>query len=144
MKNKILYSWEELQKDCIELVKKIKPIKFSFKNIYGVPRGGLVIAVIFSHLLNLPIILDKNRIGRDTLIVDDISDSGNTLKKLLETGEKREKRTILTLWVNPRTKVFPDYFMRTKENEKDWIVMPFETIKSSKYDNKKLEKLEII
>lgn len=127
---KILYSWKSLQKDCELLAKKIKPIKFNFKNIYGVPRGGLVIAVILSHLLDLPVILDKKQITKNTLIVDDINDTGNTLTRLLK-GKKHG--AILTLYTTPVSKIFSDYTARIKD-DKDWIVFPFETIKSSKYD----------
>lgn len=130
-KKKHLYSWAYFQYDCEQLAKKLKPIKFNFNNIYGVPRGGLIVAVQLSHLLNLPVILDPKKISKNTLIVDDISDTGDTLKRLLRKI-KYKHWGIATLWVHPLTKVYPSYFVR--EKNKEWVVMPWETIKSSKYD----------
>lgn len=126
---KINYSWETFSKDCHKLALRIAPIKFNFSSIYGVPRGGLIVAVILSHLLNLPIVLDKNKITSHTLIVDDISDTGNTLKKLLKD---KKYGAIVTLWVHPATKVYPNYYINIKD--KEWVVFPWETTKSSKYD----------
>ena len=73
-------TWEEFNDSCdmiVEAIKKYYP--FKFKNIYGIPRGGLVLAVRLSHLLDLPIIIHKTKIGQNTLIVDDIADTGKTL-----------------------------------------------------------------
>lgn len=129
-RNKIFYKWETLDRDCQYIASRIKPIKFNFKNIYGVPRGGLIIAVVLSHLLSLPIILERKNITKNTLIVDDINDTGDTLRRLLRN---RKYGTIATLWVTPTSKILSDYAVRLKE-DKDWIVFPFETLKSSRYD----------
>jgi uncharacterized protein len=128
MKNRYYYSWQELEEDCKKLARKIRPIKFNFSNIYGVPRGGLVIAVILSHLLDLPVILNKDQITKNTLIVDDISDTGNTLNKIIKI---KKPKAILTLFTTQTTKVFPDYYMHIKDK---WVVYPWETINSSKLD----------
>lgn len=55
----------------------------SWENIYGIPRGGLVVAVYLSHLLKLPIILNQQEVSRHTLVVDDIVDSGKTIEQFL-------------------------------------------------------------
>lgn len=128
MKNKYYYSWKELENDCKKLAKKLKPIKFNFSNIYGGSKGGLVIAVILSHLLDLPMILNKDQITKNTLIVDDISDTGNTLNKILKV---KKPKAILTLFTTQTTKVFPDYYVHIKDK---WVVFPFENINSSKHD----------
>ena len=52
------------------------------KNIYAIPRGGLPLAVSLSHRLNLPIIMNETEISPQTLVVDDIFDSGATLKEV--------------------------------------------------------------
>lgn len=52
--------------------------KDKYKSISGIPRGGLIPAVMLSHYLDLKMVpitdIDKN-----TLIVDDICDTGTTL-----------------------------------------------------------------
>ena len=72
------YSWSDVHKliDGMADVAKKKEIT----NIYGIPRGGLIVAVMLSHKLNLPLITDKGLISKNTLIVDDIEDSSNTMK----------------------------------------------------------------
>ena len=52
--------------------------------IYGLPRGGLPIAVSLSHKLKLPLLMNyadrKLVTDKKILVVDDIADTGNTLK----------------------------------------------------------------
>ena len=50
-----------------------------FEGVYGFPRGGLCLAVALSHSLGLPL-LDKPK--NNSLIVDDIYDTGYTLEKI--------------------------------------------------------------
>ena len=76
------YTWQEFDKDCLKIVEWIKSENLTFKNVYGPPRGGLPLAVKLSHLLNIPLSLDT--IKQNTLVVDDISDTGNTLFPIKE------------------------------------------------------------
>ena len=50
-----------------------------FEGVYGIPRGGLCLAVALSHSLGLPL-LDKPK--NNSLIVDDVYDTGCTLEKI--------------------------------------------------------------
>jgi len=49
--------------------------------VYGVPRGGLPLAVALSHHLGAPLVADAAAPG--TLVLDDIHDTGRTLAPLL-------------------------------------------------------------
>jgi hypoxanthine phosphoribosyltransferase len=52
-----------------------------FKNIdsiYAIPRGGYIFGVFLSHLFKLPMV---NKPTKNTLIVDDICDTGKTFSK---------------------------------------------------------------
>ncbi len=95
--------------------------------IYGVPRGGLVPAVMLSHLLELPLILDKGEIDEETVIVDDIVDTGKTILKL------PRKALIVSLFYKPHSMIIPDFYAREVANT-EWVIFPFETEASSKYD----------
>ena len=46
--------------------------------IYGIPRGGLCLAVALSHKLNIELLKEPRN---NILIVDDIYDSGETLHR---------------------------------------------------------------
>mgnify|MGYP001558460868 FL=1 len=62
----------------LELASIIKNSNKTYNSLYGIPRGGQIVAVWLSHQLNIPIV-EKDGINKDTLIIDDISDSGQTL-----------------------------------------------------------------
>ena len=88
-----------------------------------------MIAVRLSHLLDIPVVLSKDDIAKGTLIVDDIIDEGNTIERLLSSiGEHHH---IASLYFNKTAKHAPHYFAREK---KTWVVFPWETDRSSKYD----------
>jgi hypoxanthine phosphoribosyltransferase len=129
-KKRIYYSWELFDKDARKLARLItragKP-----KNIYGVPRGGLILAVYLSHLLDRPLVYEVSQIGRDTLIADDTCDTGATLNRLANFTD----RPIATLFNNEVRKIeIPRHLYARLTNGK-WIVFPWETRKSSKRDN---------
>ncbi len=131
MLKKIKISWTDFGTDMKYIAEKIyknESSKFKdIKNIYGVPRGGFIVAVCLSHLLELPMIWDKSKIDKNTLVVDDISDTGETLVKLLG---KRKIRTV-AYFQRQGTKYETDYFLHYAH---DWVVFPWETLHSSKRD----------
>lgn len=59
--------------------------QYSFDNIYGIKRGGLIPAVHLSHLLGKPL---TDNPTSTTLIIDDIFDSGETIKNYLTSKIK--------------------------------------------------------
>lgn len=67
--------WEDFDEAIIEMARLVPD---HIKGIYGVPRGGLPIAVALSHRLRLPLL---NRTGSDVLWVDDIVDGGRTRER---------------------------------------------------------------
>ena len=79
----IFYTWQAFDNDVKFLFEKYAIYKGMLKNIYGIPRGGLVLAVKLSNLLNIPLITKKREINKYTLIVDEIYDTGKTIKDLI-------------------------------------------------------------
>ena len=69
-------SWIEFD-ECINSIYEQCKNK-DFVGVYGFPRGGLCIAVALSHSLGLPLLEQPKN---NSLIVDDIYDSGYTLEK---------------------------------------------------------------
>ena len=123
---KTIYSWKLFDLDCKKIARWAKSKKF--KNIYGIPRGGLVVAVQLSHFIDIPIILDYKQISSKTLVVDDISDSGKTLAKLGKLTKL--KSNVATLfWADTSTP--PNFWCRRKLT---WVIFPWETNITSKYD----------
>jgi xanthine phosphoribosyltransferase len=120
--NRIHYSWEHFNDTVNTLCDALAT--FEFVGVYGVPRGGVMLAVIISHRLSIPYItnLDVGRGGDDLLIVDDIADTGHTIKRLKSVYDTA---TYATLDYNPSSVVEPDFWINTKKNS-DWIVYPWE------------------
>ena len=106
----------ELVKKTKAFIKKENKKGKTFSGVYGLPRGGLPIAVHLSHHLKLPLLLEARD---DCIIVDDISDSGNTLMKY------KGKYPIVTVLCKKKTLVVPDIFIEMVAEEV-WIVFPWE------------------
>lgn len=113
---KIYISWDKVDSMIAELVKKIKKSKIKFDGVYGIPRGGLPLAVMISHELKLPVLLYPTK---KTLVVDDISDMGYTL-------ERMKNKKIATLYSTDWTITKPDWSVAKKPNKNTWIIFPWE------------------
>lgn len=122
------YTWQEFDKDIEEIVRWTK--ERNFKSVYGIPRGGLILGVVLSHRLGLPLKLKIEELDRETLVVDDIADSGRTLENLDKVLNFKPVVAVLFYHKDARRK--PDFYIREK---KDWVVFPWETEKSSRYDS---------
>ena len=73
----IKLNWLEFDECIYSIYTQCKNKKFD--GVYGFPRGGLCLAVALSHSLELPL-LDEPK--NNSLIVDDIYDTGYTLEKI--------------------------------------------------------------
>ena len=123
-------------------VKKLAlAIDTHFDAIYGLPRGGLPIAVSLSHLLDKPVVMSIEQFklefpkDRTLLIVDDIVDTGETLKALTKNIDIRYLTA--SLYYKPlRSSFKPDYYLIETDA---WEVFPWETevSKASEYHQEK-------
>ena len=92
----------------------------------GIPRGGYIIAVYLSHYFDLTwmdfeIFQQFQKYGNkeSVLIVDDIADTGSTLKGWFN------KFDCATLYYKPRSIIRPTYYIEEFKNS-DWVALPFE------------------
>ena len=123
MKNKTLkVDWKEINKGIDILEKKLKPLAATIKNVYGLPRGGLVPAVMLSHRLGVPLVVDQRSISKGTVIVDEIIDSGETMIKL---SKKKKAKLFVGLYLRQGSKFTPDY-TAFKVKNLDYLVFPWE------------------
>jgi len=99
---------------CKEIAKQIPK---NIKNIYGIPRGGLVPAVYISHMSGLPVV-EKEDITEKTMIIDDISDTGETLAIF-------NNYKIATIYYHKQSITLPDIWIYEKKDK--WIQFPWET-----------------
>ena len=115
---KISVTWEEFDEGVKALLYQISK---EYKDIYAPPRGGLPLGVILSHNISIPLLLDESDISEETLIVDDISDRGVTLKELLE-GKSND---VAVLYEREGTVYEADYVFK-KLNHDKWLIFPWE------------------
>jgi len=118
--NKIAVSWWDMSDLIKELADKI-PFEVPLADsIYGIPRGGLIPAVMLSHATGLPLV---QTIGKDTLIVDDMTDSGVTMNKM-------PGQWTATLFHKPHTSIFtPNVYSKLHEGD-EWLIFPWEKVDS--------------
>ena len=134
------YSYENFKKDTIELIKQVK--EFNPDAILGIARGGLTLSHAVAEGLNIREVqtirtelYDKNckrdslnifgacdfREAKRILVLDDISDSGETLrvvmKYLADTNTKIEFKSA-TLFYKKTSVYEPHYWINEAD---DWI-----------------------
>jgi len=108
------FTWSEFD-ECVEHISK-KCEFLEFSGIYGVPRGGLCLAVALSHKLKIKLISEPKK---NSLIVDDIYETGITL----ETFKDIEGTMFFVLF----SKMEPKWWNTVHISEKkEWIIFPWE------------------
>ena len=114
--------WEEFDECVISISRKCR--NKSFKGVYGFPRGGLCLAVALSHSLDLPLLAEPKN---NSLIIDDIYDTGYTLEKI-----KDLKGSETYVWISKKQPTW--WHTYTYIKDKEWIVFPWENINLADID----------
>ena len=127
------FTWSEFDKSVEHIANKCKFLDFS--GIYGVPRGGLCLAVALSHKLKINLISEPKK---NSLIVDDVYETGITLN----TFKDIEGAMFFVLF----SKIKPTWWNTVNiSKKKDWIVFPWENPINFNRDRKEyLEKRGMI
>jgi len=103
------FTWSEFDKSVEQIANKCRFKEFS--GIYGVPRGGLCLAVALSHKLKIELISEPIK---NSLLVDDVYETGITLTtfKNIEGAEtlqefvnklERPRRILMMVKAGPAT-----------------------------------------
>ena len=109
-----LFTWNEFDKSVEHIANKCKNLQFS--GIYGIPRGGLCLAVALSHKLKINLISEPIK---NSLIVDDVCETGFTLNNF-----KDIEGAMFFVLVS---KIKPKWWNTVLISEKsEWIVFPWE------------------
>ena len=116
------FTWSDFDKSVEEIADKCRCKKFS--GIYGVPRGGLCLAVALSHKLKIDLI---SKPIKNSLIVDDVYETGLTLT----TFKDIEGAVFFVLFSKTKPTWWNTVFISKKSQ---WIVFPWENTLNSKTD----------
>ncbi len=122
-------AWDYYFRLINKLHKKIDWDAEEFDYIVAINRGGNIIGTLLSHKTRLPlVVMDKEEVpdvrGK-ILIVDDISDTGRTLMKVISNLQSGTSYRTATLHVQPHTHQVPNYFVATT---RVWVVYPYERV----------------
>lgn len=145
MKKEYVLDWNEYIIQCYLLNNKIKE---KFDLIIGIHKGGLIPATICAYARKTPLatiaiqrykdkeeseikwskdIATLQEIKGEILIVDDITDKGETLIKAKELIEAKSVNSynikIATVYYKLTSIIKPDYYLGETD---EWIVFPYE------------------
>jgi len=118
-------TWSQVNAYLNQVVSKVKGSKIT--GVYGIPRGGLVLAAWLSHKLYVPLLSAPSD---NCIIIDDICDSGETLVHYVNqtstaVEENRKNYFVTTMYFRKNElNVEPDFYFGIKEDK--WIVFPWE------------------
>ncbi len=117
--NKRFLEWRDIDDAIERLAINITNSKIKLSAIKGIPRGGMIPAVMLSHKLKLPLVLN-GIVDNTVLIVDDICDSGNTLQQYIPY-----RCPVATLHYKSSASIEPTFWWRLA-SENEWIYYPWE------------------
>ena len=118
------FTWSEFDKSVEYIANQCKYFKLS--GVYGVPRGGLCLAVALSHKLNIKLI---GKPLKNSLIVDDVFETGITLSNF-----KNIEGVNFFVLVSKKK---PTWWNTVNINyKKEWVVFPWEN-KNNEFNEEK-------
>ena len=120
-------SWNVVDECVVDIAEHLLRTKIEFDGVYGIPRGGTILAVMLSHKLDIPYLDDIEYAlgnGKKFIIIDDITDTGKTLNNYKKV-DISEIAYYVTIHEHEQSSVKPDYSVIYKEDK--WIVYPWET-----------------
>ena len=116
-------TWSDVGDYLNRIAERIDPHDYS--GVYGIPRGGLVLAAWLSHKLYLPLLFAPSP---NCIIIDDICDSGETLLHYVRNSSNPDANNnyfITTMFYKENNlEIKPDFYYKNKED--NWIVFPWE------------------
>ena len=116
------FTWDEFDRSVEHIANKCKYLDLT--GIYGIPRGGLCLAVALSHKLKINLISEPIK---NSLIVDDVYETGVTLSKFKDI----EGAMFFVLF----SKIKPTWWNTVHiSKKKEWIVFPWENSLNSQSD----------
>ena len=147
-------SWDSIYEMLINIALRIKNSGFEPDYIVGVSRGGWAPGRILSDLLEnthtanikiefyvgiektarKPIVtqpLTEDIAKKNILVVDDVSDTGESLKVALDhvVGKGAADVKTATVYYKPHSIFKPDFFA---DSTSDWIIFPWERLEATK------------
>lgn len=128
MAQKVFLSWKWVDDQLNTIGDKLEGKELEF--VAGIPRGGLIPAVMMSHAFGIKYIsyssakMLPKELREKVLVIDDIADTGHTLKEAVELGFKTA-----TLAMRSGTSTMPLFYGEFITDDR-WLVFPWEKLDS--------------
>ncbi len=123
-------TWSDFDEAVSDIAEQLSD-KDNLVGVYGVPRGGLILAVALSHRLRLPL-LELPQLN--ALWVDDIVDTGRTIFN-------SPRQVLHATWINnlDSNKKFGQEIICSQSNVEGWVVFPWERLDKAKKDKERYD-----
>lgn len=128
-KGKSNLTWNDIETYVMILSNKIKKTGFEFDMIATISRGGLIPARLIADHFNIKKIrIDKKKIPKRTLFVDDIYDSGNTFKRIFPLVKDPKNFVYATLIARKGIKYPKNLIYAKKTRGKEYVIFPWDKL----------------
>lgn len=118
-------NWSEIESATAKLVAKLQ--KKKFKTISTISRGGLVPARLVADRLGIKqILVDGESIPEDSLFVDDIYDSGETFRKIIQRAESPDELVFATIYARRKDSYPKQLVYAELTRDTEYIVYPWD------------------
>lgn len=142
------YTYDDFEESVDHIYNNIMAVGNPFSRIVGVTRGGLFLAARLSYKLGIPMtamswstrdtaeresvawIPEDINSGQHILLIDDIIDSGQTIKEIIQDWEDSvpepldmNNLSIACCILNTDQSIMPDFWHKTIDRsiDKDWV-----------------------
>lgn len=139
------YTWRDYNKDLRKILNYLSNKRV--KTLVGIAKGGLILGVHLANLLNVPLAIvsvksyqDKEKMGNHYIslcahsfieppvyVIDDIVDSGLTMKTILDCLRQYNPKCI-TIFYKPKSVIKPTFYCREVENQV-WVEFWWESLR---------------
>lgn len=130
-------NYNNLKSDILSIIRKIEKDNFKPSNIVGITRGGLIPAIYLSHWYEIPLTTlkvsfkdhihaDRIKLPENSLVIDDICDSGETFFYIKEINNNIKFAALIH---NISNNFNIDYYgteINKKENPNLWVKFQWE------------------
>ena len=119
---KVYLTWDDINRGLDKIYEKAGN---NFRYVSGIPRGGTVLAILYSHRFDVQYMERISPHYDDILVIDDIADSGITIKGLRKDNPNI-KNNIATIHYKNTSVARPDFYAEEIGADFGWIVYPWE------------------
>ncbi|MGH1521828.1 MAG: phosphoribosyltransferase [Nitrosopumilus sp.] len=120
-------SWSEIDSMIDSIYDQLLKLPQKFSSITTVSRGGLVPSRLLADRLDIKKIrVDETEISPNSLIVDDIFDSGSTFKRIISKPSCPSDVVFVTLFARSGKKYPKQLYYARKTDSNAYVVFPWD------------------